>query len=173
MITLKLSRDQILAALPGLPPDDLKALRAALVSLLGAEATGAAPMPKGAQAAIFEALQGSTRASMGWEKFSRTASAKHFGQNAPIFADFMARAFGPATKQRNAQLALAKLLVGLLAADMARRRVPVSIGSLALNLHNVEAAFDRAYPGYIQSGLCSVIWNQLRKTERGAPDNDR
>jgi hypothetical protein len=163
---VKLPRDQILAALPGLEPADLKAISAALVSLQGGAATHEAPPLKGAQAAVFEALQAATRTPMGWPKFSRSASAKHFAQNAPVFTEFMGRAFGPVAKQRTAALALAKLLVGLLAADMAQRKVPVSMGSLALNLHNVEAAFDRAYPGYVQAGICSIVWARLKQQKQ-------
>lgn len=152
-----LKRDQILAALPALSKADLKAIGAAVAALSAGGPTTNPEAPVGPQAVVFDAMAALCGARMGWGRFSTSASGKHFSQNAPVFSEFMQRAFGAALHRKVARLALAKLLLGLLANDLIKRRAPVSMGSLALNLHRVEEVFDRAYPGYLQAGLCNLV----------------
>ncbi len=52
---------------------------------------------------------------------------------------------------------LLRLMYGLLIADMSRRQIPLSPGSVITNLGRVPEVFDQSFPGYLASGLGCLI----------------
>ena len=164
---MPLKKDQILAALPGLSQPDLLAIRAAISALLGPDQGKPAPQGVGP---LYEALL----AYLGlpgpqWGRFATSRAGQAFKQATPNVLAFMG-AFGPL--KRVERLAIYKVVFGLLAADLKRRGIPVSLSTLSYSMERVPDVFKSAYPGYLEGGLGLLIVKSITRKKRD-PENHK
>lgn len=59
------------------------------------------------------------------------------------------------------QNAVLRHLWALLAADLLERKVPITAGTMVVNMGRIQEVFERAYPGYLRSGLGPRIVSRL------------
>lgn len=163
---MPLTKDQILAALPGLPPDTLRAIRAACGTLLGGDPATGKGGQQTALAWLFEAYASALGVRLGYAKFSGTAPGRQFSKNAPAALAFVATAFGPAMARKPMALGVMRFLFGLLLQDMHAKKIPVTVGTVATHLPRMEKVFRNEFPGYLESGITSFILDQLVTGEK-------
>jgi hypothetical protein len=151
-----MNKDQILAALPSLNQDDLRAIAAVIVSMLRRDGT-VGPLVKQGNSPntwLAEALQ----ATLGQPNYPlRGTALKAFNKNAPIALAFMNTHFAAPMTRYDRALALMRYLLGLLADNLKVMKVPVTTTTLAQNLHRIPEVFNDAFPGYALSNATAMI----------------
>lgn len=152
-----MTKDQILAALPKLKPGDLQAIRAAAGALLFGQADSAPKALQGHQGWLFEALQASLKAPLSEAQFLATQAGKQFVRQAPGFITFMVKEFPDVMGKRVRALAMMKLLLDLIAADLRARQAPVTLGTIVVNLPRAREIFGLAFPGYLETGIAEML----------------
>lgn len=153
-----MKRDQILAALPSLSQADLRAINAASGALMAGRHP-VAPQPfETPQGWLAEALQG----ALGLGGAGARQLPSTFNKQAPTALAFMVQAFGP-LKNKTTTLAIMRLILGLLVADLKNKQVKISVGSLSSNLGRVQQVFEEAYPGYLENGIASLVLQAIQK----------
>lgn len=55
------------------------------------------------------------------------------------------------------RVAICRIIVQILISELRRQNIPVSLGTIARNMHRVPQAFDNQFPGYLQCGLAYLI----------------
>lgn len=148
-----MTRDQILAALPGLGQDDLKALQTVIGSLLGQHGVAGPARATGPQAWLFEAV----RHSLGVNVFTVKGAAQ-YNKYAPTALTFISDTFKcPVFEKRTAATALMHWLLVLLVEDMKVKRIPIGPTTICEGLGRLPLVFESAYPGYRQAGLSGLL----------------
>src|SRR5579864_5306485 len=123
-----MTKDQVLASLPNLSPDDLKAIRAVIGGLLGDGGTVGHPDdPTGYEAWLRAAIQGLTGTPT-------PASNNAFKKNAPVAIAFMRKYFAEALENKVTATALMRYLLVLLTDNMKAMRVPVTKSTIPMHL---------------------------------------
>jgi hypothetical protein len=148
----KLELRDIMPALPALSKRELTLLRAAADHLLGKPTATVGP--------LYSVLLTVTGSQLPFDKFQRSQAYKSWLENEKLFNAFVTDAWGESLKKVT-ETALMTYLVGLLADDLKRRGVPVSVGTLAVNLGSAQQVFDTNFPGYRDAGLAHVILDQM------------
>ena len=144
---MPITKDQILGALPTLKHDDLTAIRAVLNGLLDQGGTQASKVAANAQAGLFTALQ-----QVLGKPYYTPESLKPFNKHAPTFIKFTELYFGT-VKTKVDLLALHVGLLRLLADDLGNQKIPVTYTTMSNHLPRIQDVFERAFPGYLASGL--------------------
>jgi hypothetical protein len=153
-------KDQILALLPKLSPNGLKAIRAACDGLIGTPATPLAGTP---QNGLYDALMAVTGQRLGWQRFKASQPGKHFAANEAAFLSFMNGAFPLAMKKQVTAQAVMRSVLDLIAADLRAKQVPVTAGTLATNLPRAAEIFRAAFPGYLENRLGDFIVEAMKR----------
>jgi hypothetical protein len=146
------TKDDILAALPGMDQADLKAIHV----LVSALVIGAAEAPRQSDdpySWVFEALKGVTGSP-------QNKVPKGFSNNATMLLEFVQANFPDALKNRVSGSSVILMLVSLIGEDMFERGVPRTLGTLTLNLSTVARVFDNAFPGYRQANMAHLVFNR-------------
>ncbi len=146
-MTKSTSLSDVLPLLPALNKRDLLLVRAAVDRLLGA-----AEAPAGL---LYDAVMAVARVKMPFSKFRGSKAYKGWAANEKLVLGFVDETWGKLNKVL--YNALLVYLIEMLADDLKRRHVPVSVGSLAFNLSSVPEVFDRNFPGYTEAGLSPLI----------------
>jgi hypothetical protein len=154
---MRVTKDQIIGALPHLSQPDLLAIKTAAGALLQQGATGTQNDPENAQGWLFAALAGVL--NMGHRL---PDSVKPFNKNAPLFLGFVAAHFASAMHKKIDALAVMTGLLQLLASDLKGRQIPVTYKTMAEHLPRIAEVFELAFPGYLASGLAHVFINAGR-----------
>lgn len=161
-----MTKDQILAALPGLDKAALKAISAAAGALAGATPNPTAPQPDTPTGQLFEALSLTVAGvPANWlTQNSNTQSAKLFNRHAPGMIEFLNKEFKFDTLTRVEQKALLRFTWGvLLKAEGHIQGQPPTFHSIVFRMPRTKEIFNRHFPGYLQSGLADVILGALLK----------
>lgn len=90
---------------------------------------------------------------------------KTWQQGSKTIDDFIDKYFKKHIKTDIERSALLRTLIQCLMADLKRMKVPVSLGTIARNLHRTPQAFENSFPGYLRSGLAYLIVRALIKTK--------
>lgn len=150
---MKLTKDQIIGALPTLGHADLKAINAVTAHLLGQGLPDPQNHPNGPQAWLFVALQGVLNGA-----YRPPDSLKAFNKNAPAVIKFVADGFGVHFLDKKVEaMALLNGLVCLLRDDLKDRKVPVTYKTMTEHLPRLPEVFERSFPGYLDSGLAGLF----------------
>ena len=152
-----LTKDQILAALPGLSNASLRTVQGVIGSLLGEVAISSAKPASEPVAWLYDALSHHIGARQSLSTFKATAAGKQFMKNAPIAISFIQTNFKGALENKVKAHGLMRHLTGILLADMKAGKIPITRNTVTANLHRMNDAFERAYPNYIQSGLAVLV----------------
>ena len=145
--------NELIAVLPSMSKHELAVLRGAIERLLGHQASPASP--------LYAALTAVAGVKLPYQRFQASASYKAWPQNEKLVLTFIRDTWDP-TKVTEA--ALSQYLMGLLADDLKGRGLPVSVGTLAVNISSIPQVFEQAFPGYRAAGLAQwVLANMVRK----------
>lgn len=162
-----MNRDQILAALPALKPTALKAIRAACDGLLGEAATPtAAPIesaPTGPLGWLYDGLLIAIGLKVAWKQFGPSQAGKQFSKWGPEVVSFAQSAFPEAMTKKVSGLAIIRLLLELIVADLRKRKVPITLGTVTIHMQRVQDVFREAFPGYLEAGLGGLIVTQMTR----------
>ena len=150
---MPLTKDQILAMLPSLSHDDLKAIRAAIGGLLPEAISTPRAMPEGPSRWLAEAI--ATQLG-GHPRFTGVA-AKAFDKNSPVFIDFLHQYFSKSLENKVTGCALIRYLLLLLIDDLKDMKVPVTRNTVTMNLHRIRDVFNDCFPGYGEAQAAYII----------------
>lgn len=161
-----MKQDQILAALPSLKPQALKAIRAACDVLLGqAPMGGSRQAAQAPEAWAYEALLAALGLShMPFSRFAAMPAGRQFTSALPGLLAFLQRAFSAEALGKRARAnALLRFTYDLLISDLKRQNIPVTLNTLTSNLHRAPTVFSNAFPGYLESGLGQEILKAMNE----------
>jgi hypothetical protein len=140
-----MTKDQVLASLPSLSHDDLKAIRAVIGGLLGEKASGGLSV---ASDHPYEWLTAAIGAAIGHKGPMNGYTVREFKKRAPVAMTFINENFADAMKNKTSALAMMRYLIILLIDDMKIKRMPVTLVTVTQNLHRLQEVFNNAFPGY-------------------------
>lgn len=141
----------ILAKLPNLSQRELTTIKAACDSLLD--------KPKDAPVLYLTMLDFLGQTGPSYASFQKTVSWRPWQQNQQIVSSFVSSLWPGLSKVQ--EVALTHFLLSLLADDLKYLEVPVSIGSLSVNLGRLPELFDRSFPGYRENGLAGIVLSSM------------
>jgi len=146
----------ILCLLPSMPKQDLKALQAAV----DAELSRNTPIDTDLFYMVFDVAN---EKPMSVSKFSNSENGTIWRKNQPIFNDFIANSLlnHGMTYRVAFTKALKKFLLQLIIEDIRISYMPLTLRTVCQQLGNVEAIFNKAYPGYLRNQLQHLILAQL------------
>lgn len=140
--------DQVLALLPELTDKERLSVSSAL-SFLAKPQDKADPVSTLIFSTLTEVVE-AHQSMTGLSTYYRGLFDKHL----PAFKALLVR-FKQGGGRGAAQVM--RLLWRMLADDLKRRQIPVSLGSMILNMGRVAEAFESAFPGYLDSGLADLV----------------
>ena len=162
-----MKRDQILAALPALKPNDLKAILRATEGLLGEAArvpkAKAKTAPEGPTGWLYDGLLGATGLTLSWNQFAPSQAGKQFTKWAPDVVSFAQSSFPEQMIKKASGYAIIRLLLDLILADLRKRKIPVTLNTITIHMQRVQDIFNDAFPGYLETGLGSLIAKQMTR----------
>ena len=150
--------DDALAALPTMTPTQLRQVQARTIFLLAT--TGGSAGIEEERRALYQTISDVLKSlhlknSPPWAVFKKNRFYNHYNTSYDLLEDFMVENFeGMSTPER---IQFYRLVLRILVRDLKRIGVEVSIGSITTNLGRVPSLIDRAFPGYIESGMMSKV----------------
>ena|SRR5260221_642898 len=146
----------ILTILPDLTKQDLKTLQVAV----DAELSRNTPIDTDLFYMVFDVAN---EKPMSVSKFSNSENGAIWRKNQPIFNDFIANSLlNHGTAYRVAfTKALKRFLLQLIVEDIKESHMPLTLRIICQQLGNIEATFNKAYPGYLRNQLQHLILAQL------------
>lgn len=147
----------IITALGVLRKEDLMIIRGALDRL-----TDTPEVTRADQTSpLFDALISLLSIRMSYAAFAKpTRTYKQWQRHAPGVIRFIESTFKPA--DRITTHALMAIMLEMLQADLKGRHVPISLGSMIVNMQRIPKVFDAQFPDYIESGLVNVILKRMK-----------
>ncbi len=153
--TAAFSLSTILCLLPGLTKQDLKALQVAV----DAELSKNTPIDTDLFYMVFDVA---SEKPMSVSKFSSSENGAIWRKNQPIFNNFVDSLLKSGIAYRVAfTKALKKFLLQLIIEDIKESHMPLTLRTICQQLGNIEAIFNRSYPGYLRNQLQHLILAQL------------
>lgn len=149
---MKLTAEQIIAALPSLSRQDRLAVRAACDTLLQGKST----LNKEAFT-LYEIIAKGVGSSMPWARVP-AALQSALAAAQPGLQAFIDQTWPGQSRVHN--IMITQRLLAQLAGDLHERQIPVSVATIIRNLGRIQDVFDDAYPKYRQAGLAGLILKQ-------------
>lgn len=164
--------ETIASQLPNMDANDLSKIRQLTDVLLGKQDEGQAQASDDDERIIFEAVKAELqlagiRTVLSYGRFSQTRHFKAWKKSIPVVVSFLEDSFKGHAETETERLALCRVFIKAIIRDFKRRNIPVSIGTIATNLHRVQQSFDNAFPNYLQSGLAHLIPKALLRNRVG------
>src|SRR5260221_10534247 len=145
----------ILTMLPDLTKQDLKTLQVAV----DAELSKNTPIDTDLFYMVFDVA---SEKPMSVSKFSSSENGAIWRKNQPIFNNFVDSLLKSGIAYRVAfTKALKKFLLQLIIEDIKESHMPLTLRTICQQLGNIEAIFNRSYPGYLRNQLQHLILAQL------------
>lgn len=152
-----MTKDQILAALPALSPEE-QAVIASVASHLSKGRIGALDRPATTLAATcFEALSAALNSPVPYATFAASKWGRAFDINVPTLGKWFDDKLPGWDKNKVGQMALLRMLFELLSEDLLKRKLPTNMGTMVSNLGQIPRIFNQAFPDYIESGMGPFI----------------
>lgn len=155
--------DGIASQLPTMNATELLKLRQLTDMLLGGDLPGTqAQIVDPNERILFEAVcqelaAAGIRGNIAYSAFVETKYIKSWKRGVKVVSEFIEKSFGKYANTEAQRLGLCRVLVQTLIKEFKRNGIPVSIGTLANNIHRIPQTFDRAFPRYLESGLAYLI----------------
>jgi hypothetical protein len=139
----------IIAELPNLKEQELKLVKAAIEELLQPEEPSV----------LYTALCRTVKQNLPFDAFARSRAFSRYKLNEKLVLEFVRFNWPDLSQVREQGLlcSLLQLLVGYLGG----KNIPVSIGTVALNLHQLPTVVEQAFPGYLAAGLGPLLLQTL------------
>jgi hypothetical protein len=153
---MPITSSSIIAALPNLTKKELMSIQVVIEH----ELLKGSPIDKDLFSLVFEVVN---EKPVSVSRFSSSQSGIIWRKNQPVFDAFICKLTDNLHNMHNKvrMLALKRLLIELLIEDIKTRFIPLSARTVSQELGNIEAVFDRGYPGYLRNGLGHLILKQL------------
>lgn len=129
---------EIIAALPSLSKPELAAVKAAADRLLVG--------PVGTATPLYEALQAVARVRLPYDRFIKSKAGQGWPERQKQAMTFVQATWPELPKVQKQPLL--RFLLSLLADDLKRRNITVSMGTMALNVGELPRVVDQSFPGY-------------------------
>jgi hypothetical protein len=143
---------EIIQLLPSSPKKDQGFIRAAMDKLHGCLDTG----PAGP---LYDVLIRAGGKMIPYATFTKSKAFSPWLENEKHVLTFIHLHWPDASKVT--LNSLKHFLFAMLADDLIRRKIRVTVGTLALNAGDIPAIFDQQFPGYLSNGLAPVILMSL------------
>ena len=143
----------IMPLLPQLSQRELTLVRAAADHLLKNNAPASPASP------LYDAILAVAGSKMPFAKFQATKLGKGWADAEKQLVTFITDTWGELN--RVTERALMIYLMGVLAADLTRRKLPVTVGTLVSSLSLVPQVVDTAFPGYRAGGIAGLILKNM------------
>lgn len=153
-----LTKNEIIAALPTLKPDELKAIHAVIFSLLG-EPAGVPTTPLAVP--VFDAVSAVLGRNMRHANMP-PALAQQFNKNLTELLKFFGNYFPNWNSNKTRRTAFLFFMLNLLKADIMARGLTPTYKIMIQSLGQMAPAFDREFPGYRRSGLGHLILDKFK-----------
>ena len=159
-----MTKDQILAALPKLGQNDLKAIKAVIEAILNGPqmATGALNEFEGrCYEALRDCLTSRGLIAPPFASINSTTYGKAFRDNSIDFITYLNLNFPTVLKNRVSSVAMMRFALDLLADDLTKKEIPVTVGSMAVNMLRIGQVLRAAFPGYFEAGMQHLIARRM------------
>lgn len=154
---MKLTAEQIIAALPSLSRQGRLAVRAACDTLLQGKST----LDKDAFT-LYEIIAKGVGSSMPWARVPAALQAA-LAAARPGLQAFIDETWPGQSKVHN--IMITRNLLAQLAGDLHERQIPVTVATIIRHIGRIQDVFDSAYPKYRQAGLARLILKQWITTK--------
>lgn len=144
----------IIAVLPTLPLKDLRIIQ----SLIDKELSKHLSLDKDLYFMLFQII-GETPIKP--DKFIKSDLGSHWINGQLVFDKFVNKLLSNAPARQTVVKAIRKFLIEILVEDIKIQGKPLNMRNVCFSLGNIEAAFDRAFPGYLNSGLSHLIIKRI------------
>ncbi len=147
---------EIIAALPKLKQDELKAVKAVAERLLASSSH-----ISGYEQELFLTLCDKLSARVSWTQFRAGAAGRPWAKGAATVLCFAEGSLHLGQWSKAPRMAIFGLLLGLVIDDLKGRKAPVTLGTVTANLSRVPMLFEEAYPGYLEGGMAMLVLEKL------------
>lgn len=159
---------EIIAVLPTMPKKDLVKIQDMIKLLVGNEEGDATNEENVVFQAMVEELRSvGVRQATTYESFRQTAAFKPWKKGIKEVDLFLNTKFGKYSFKKTDKHALCRLLFRTMLEEMRERGIPISLGSVAANVIRIPEMFERAFPGYLESGLAHLIPLAMKRKRNG------
>lgn len=154
--------DTIASQLPQMSAEELSKIRQLTDMLLGGNKPTDAKPDDPTERIMYQALR-SELSSLGlnsnisFSTFTESNYYKNWRRGLKVVDEFITKSFRGYVKTETQRLGLCRVLIQALIKDFKRNEIPVSVGTIARNIHRIPQAFDNAFPGYIESGMAYLV----------------
>lgn len=162
--------EMIASQLSGLNATDLAKVKQLTDMLLGGQVRDCQPsITDPTERILFEAVKSELKAAgvngaIGFDGFTESKFYPSWKRGVAVVAEFIDTNFKDYVKTEPQRIGICRILVQTMINDFRRNNIPVSVGTIARNIHRVPQTFERQFPGYIHSGLAYLIpASMLRK----------
>lgn len=117
---------------------------------------------------LFEAAKAGLAASgiryqISYQSFSETKYYKAWKKGFNTVVEFVNTSFRGFIKKKAQKVGLYRILIKSLIIELSSRGIPVSLNTIAMNLHRIPQVFDRAFPDYLKSGIAFLVPQAMLK----------
>lgn len=100
---------------------------------------------------------------LSYRDFHNVTAFSTWRKSAPSVVSFIEATFPGATKV--AKCAMMTFLLEALIDDLRGRGVPISLGTVTVNIQRLPALFDECFPSYRETGLAHLVLSAMEKGE--------
>lgn len=154
--------EAVISQLSTLDKTDLLKVRQLTEILLGGNTNADQNISNENESILFEAVKAELAANgfngrIPYSTLKESNFYKTWGRGLTVVNQFIDQHFKEHITRRVQHIALCRILIAALLAELKRQHIPPSLGSIARNLHRVPQAFDNQFPNYLQSGLAYMV----------------
>lgn len=153
---------QIISSLPSLTQSELATIKLAIEQLQE-------PVPSQGvdhTLIVFDALMKVLSIKMTFSDLQKTSVYKLWQRDAPGCLEFIEETFPPVKRSRVTKLGVLCFVLEILRDNLKAGRIPVTVGTMITHLSRVPQVFDKAFPGYRESGLTDLILQRMKKSHK-------
>ena len=150
--------NDILAVLPSLQQHELATIKAAINHLLVKQIDDV-----DTTSPLYEAMANLLGVGLSFRDFHNVTSYSTWKKSAPHVVSFIEKTYPQAT--RVAKLAMMTFLLEALIDDLKGRGVPITLGTVTVNLERLPALYDQCFPGYRESGMAHLVLKSMKRGE--------
>lgn len=165
--------DTIASQLPLMNAEELSKIRQLTDMLLGGEKQEVR-VENPTERIMFQALRAELssiglNSNISFTSFAEGNYYKSWKKGVTAVETFCNTAFRGYVKTETQRLGLCRVLLQALIKDFKRNNIPVSVGTIARNVHRIPQAFDNAFPGYIESGMAYLVPQAMLRGKKITP----
>lgn len=160
--------EALMSQLSTFDKNDLLQIRQLTEILLGNTVTTEPVILDEKESVLFDAVKAELAAlglnsKVPYEKLRVSSYYKSWGEGLEVVNQFINQHFQPYIQSKVQHIGICRIIIQVLLTDLKCLHIPISLGTIARNLHRVPQAFDNQFPNYIQSGLAHLVVQAMTK----------